>query len=1209
MADPLSIIGALAAVVQLSSTIAGFIKTAKDAKSHRLKLLCEINATSSLCQTLADSIELDAFDNSEQRSRTLQTLYAPGGPVEQFRTTLTFLEAKLAAGKGRSNFLQSFKWPLSKGDLMEVMAALERQKALFTLALSNDSLRVTLAMHEDVRGLANGVDSIRLQQKEQSQETRYLTDAFSADQRRAKLSGLTSIDFRSMHRDISSRRAAGTGLWLFQHRLFQDWVRGDHRFLWCHGIPGSGKTTLASLVIDAFDAASGTAHPGAAEPAPTWLNLRNDDTSVRAGVVGIYCTYRSAATIVSMLGSVVAQLAESIIDLPKSVCEASEKPDLAGLKAAFADTLSHFDGIFVIVDALDECANRTELLKELKSLCDCGTPSQIKIMVTSRTGIVGIERELEANNTQIEVRSDEGDVRAFLHQSLTSHAHLSAWIKESPQFENDITETIVNRMSGMFLLARLYMDILAQIPSKRGVRKALSSLPEGIEDTYREAWGRVLAQNSHQAAIGRRVLLWVTHSGRPIRVSEVIFALAIEDGDEVMDEEGFLDATTLTSFCAGLVVIDERGEYLSLVHPTTQEFFDVRGAELLLDGHAEIASTCITYLQMRPFSTEGALSSPEAFKQRISACCLLGYAAVFWGHHVREASSQQIHNESLAFLNNKIARLAAFQALTLNVSGVRDADSEWPEYGRLRLRGGRLAKFRASSMQVSALHLASFFGLQEVACEILESGGNVNELDGGGGTAVHWAVLGGQDSMLQMLLEAGADPNISRRQTQFRRWNMASGYSLALTMATWNDNVTALRLLLEHGIEINASRQEGGDENTLQTALSTAIYAGNDASICLLLDNGADPNPNGDVMDFINIAGNVNVLKRLISAGLNQDSLDRALLAMIRDAQAAEVDLLLRAGANPDAMFKAVGMTEAESLITRMHKGIGHKRVGHERTALITSVEAWAINGDAMNLECFRLLIEAGANVNHICPKYYDWELEWTSLNDTRDRVISPVVKSAQYGLLEEIRLLAAKGADLNLVSTQQPLLLHPLEAALKGENWRCDWDWQEDLTYKYNTTASLRSRDTVSLLIELGSSPELCLPEAQSRIHQLLNMSEPECEKLVTFQSLIEQHAHARFDIDQSHIMEVKQKLLDLIDGGADISLCCQKDQQAIQQILSRKPATETGVEEFNSERAAVDTKSGLYIHSLWSGDDLFQPESKSSIDEEPDKASMPQK
>lgn len=1182
MADPLSIIGALAAVVQLSSTIAGFIKTAKDAKSDRLKLLCEINATSSLCQTLADSIELDAFTDSKQRSRTLQTLYAPGGPVEQFRTTLTFLEAKLAAGKGRSNFLQSFKWPFSKGDLTEIMVALERQKGLFTLALSNDSLRVTLAIHEDVRGLAHGVDSIRLQQKEQSQETRYLTDAISADQRRTKLSGLTSIDFQSMHRDISSRRAAGTGLWLLQHRLFQDWVRSEHGVLWCHGIPGSGKTTLASLVIDTFNAARGTAHPGAVGPALSWLTRCNGDTSVRAGVVGIYCTYRSAATIVSMLGSVVAQLAESIIDLPNSVCEASEKLDLASLKAAFADVSSHYDEIVIIVDALDECANRSGLLKELKSLCDAGTPYQIKIMVTSRTGIIDIERQLQANSTQIEVRSDEGDVRAFLHQSLRSHAHLSDWIKESPQFENDITETVVSRISGMFLLARLYMDILAQIPSKRGVRKALSSLPEGIEDTYREAWNRVLAQNSYQAAIGRRVLLWVTHSARPIRVSEVIFALAIEDGDEEMDEEGFLDATTLTSFCAGLVVIDERGEYLSLVHPTTQEFFNVTKAELLLDGHAEIASTCITYLQMRPFSTEGAITTPEAFKQRTSACCLLGYAAVFWGHHVREARSQQIHNESLAFLNNEIARLAAFQALTLNVSGVRDADAEWPEYGRLRLKGGRLAKFKASSMHVSALHLASFFGLQQDARKILESGANVNELDGGFGTAVHWAVLGGQNNMLEMLLKAGADPNLSRRRTQFRRWDMASGYSLALLIATWNENLTALRLLLEHGIESSASREEGENENTLQTALSTAIYAGKDASICLLLDNGANPNPSGDVMDYINIGGNVNVLKRLVSAGLNQDNLDRALLAMIRDAKAAEVDLLLRAGANPDAMYKSVGMTEVESLITRMHRGIGHRRVGHGRTALITSVEGWAINGNLMNLECFRLLIEAGTNVNHICPKHYDWELDSTALNDIRDQVISPVVKSAQFGLLEEIRLLAAKGADLNLVSTQQPLLLHPLEAALTGEDWRCGWDWQEDLTHKYNTTASLRSRDTVSLLIELGSSPELCSPEAQSRIHQLLNMSEPDCEKLVTFQSLIEQHARARFEIDQSHVMEVKQKLCILIDSGADISLCCQRDQEVIHQILSRKPATETEVEEFNFERAAVDTKSGLYIHSL---------------------------
>lgn len=41
--------------------------------------------------------------------------------------------------------------------------------------------------------------------------------------------------------------------------------------------------------------------------------------------------------------------------------------------------------------------------------------------------------------------------------------------------------------SSRFLLARLYMDILIDIPTRRRVRKALETLPEDSKNTYTEA--------------------------------------------------------------------------------------------------------------------------------------------------------------------------------------------------------------------------------------------------------------------------------------------------------------------------------------------------------------------------------------------------------------------------------------------------------------------------------------------------------------------------------------------------------------------------------------------------------------------------------------------------------------------------------------------------------------------------------------------------
>ncbi|RYP73845.1 hypothetical protein DL769_004146 [Monosporascus sp. CRB-8-3] len=45
----------------------------------------------------------------------------------------------------------------------------------------------------------------------------------------------------------------GTGKFLLKSRKFKDWLNGNYRILWCIGPPGTGKTVLASVVIDTID--------------------------------------------------------------------------------------------------------------------------------------------------------------------------------------------------------------------------------------------------------------------------------------------------------------------------------------------------------------------------------------------------------------------------------------------------------------------------------------------------------------------------------------------------------------------------------------------------------------------------------------------------------------------------------------------------------------------------------------------------------------------------------------------------------------------------------------------------------------------------------------------------------------------------------------------------------------------------------------------
>lgn len=198
----------------------------------------------------------------------------------------------------------------------------------------------------------------------------------------------------------------------------------------------------------------------------------------------------------------------------------------------------------------------------------------------------------------------------------------------------------------------------------------MKTLPDGINDTYTDAWDRVCAQRPYHAALGKNIFLWVLHAARPLKVEELRCALAIEEDDDELNVEGLLEPASLAIYCGGLVVIDSQSDQVSLVHPTAQEYFEHQMADLFPAAHDSIAASCITYLRMKPFRDEGALDEIEAFRERTQAHHLLGYAAVNWGIHVRKGDDIRTTRLALALLAHRPTRLAAWQALTLDTLGV-----------------------------------------------------------------------------------------------------------------------------------------------------------------------------------------------------------------------------------------------------------------------------------------------------------------------------------------------------------------------------------------------------------------------------------------------------------------------------------------------------------------------------------------------------------
>jgi len=109
------------------------------------------------------------------------------------------------------------------------------------------------------------------------------------------------------------------------------------------------------------------------------------------------------------------------------------------------------------------------------------------------------------------------------------------------------------------------MDSLVGKLNARAVRTALKNLPEGMDDTYDEAMERVERQDDDRKQLAKRVLSWITYVIRPLSVKELQHALAVVSDTTNIDPDDITDEETLTSVCAGLVVIDEKRDVIGLV--------------------------------------------------------------------------------------------------------------------------------------------------------------------------------------------------------------------------------------------------------------------------------------------------------------------------------------------------------------------------------------------------------------------------------------------------------------------------------------------------------------------------------------------------------------------------------------------------------------------------------------------------------------------
>jgi hypothetical protein len=440
--DPLSVTASVIAVLQAANSVISVCYDFRAAINSQPWALTRItNSVNELrlilgrLEQVANESELKYDESSTARLSTLEALCQDGGTIKNCYEDLATLEQKLGprvwAGKESSKrkaLIQSIGWQFKGKEAEEALRRLESYKSTLNMAITMDQATFIQAISKSMETVDENMRSMFEQFQDMSLDAR----------KRNILLWLSPVDPAINHEASLKIHQTGTNNWLLTCKEFKQWKVAEKASLWLSGFPGSGKTILMSTVID-------------------FLQRHNESKS--PGLVAyFYCDFRDPETRdpLNLAGSLLAQICLKLETFPSALEEAfdmsklstspnGKRPNIGTITKILTELTSQYR-VAILVDALDECERRKEILQLFQRLNSHGR--RLALLVSSRDEADIREALADLQPFRLETSSDylDRDIDYYINHRL-GHDQDFKWLKQS--FKHAIRERLRKQAHGM----------------------------------------------------------------------------------------------------------------------------------------------------------------------------------------------------------------------------------------------------------------------------------------------------------------------------------------------------------------------------------------------------------------------------------------------------------------------------------------------------------------------------------------------------------------------------------------------------------------------------------------------------------------------------------------------------------------------------------------------------------------------------------------